>query len=64
MMLEIYHFRSDHVTMVTSSLHDNVEKLLSNIIPVLLLRNQHQSRDDNVLTKSTQWAELNEDSCC
>lgn len=58
MMLEIYHFRSDRVTMVTGSLHDNVEKLLSSMIPVLLLRNQHQSQDDNVLTKSTQWGSV------
>lgn len=57
MMSEIYHFRSDRVAMVTSSLHDNVEKLLSSMIPVLLLRNQHQSQDDSVLTKSTPWAE-------
>lgn len=58
MMLEIYHFRSDHVAMVTGSLHDNVEMLLSSMIPVLLLRNQHQSQDDNVLTKSTQWGRV------
>lgn len=58
MMLEIYHFRSDHVAMVTGSVHDNVEKLLSSMILVLLLRNQHQSQDDNVLTKSTQWGRV------
>lgn len=58
MMLEIYHFRSDHVAMVTDSVHDNVEKLLSSMIPVLLLRNEHQSQDDNVLTKSTQWGRV------
>ena len=43
MILEMYHFRSDHVAMVTSSLHDKAEKLLSNMIPEVLLRNQHQS---------------------